>query len=73
MVVDHEEGSLVMKNQKLHQRESELRRRPDNDEVPTPPRDPIEPDPMNPVPQPPLDVEPERGQRPDLDWAEHED
>lgn len=34
-------------------------------------RDPIEPDPQNPAPPP--DTEPEREERPDLDWAEHED
>lgn len=36
------------------------------------PRDPIEPDPMNPE-LPPPDTKPERAERPDLDWAEHED
>lgn len=36
------------------------------------PRDPIEPDPMNPV-QVPADTEPRPTERPDLDWAEHED
>ena len=35
-----------------------------------PPHDPIEPDPMNPVQAPP-DSKP--AERPDLDWAEHED
>ena len=45
-----------------------------SDEVPpTAPRDPIEPDPMNPAEQPSADAEPERRERPDLDWAEHED
>ena len=39
------------------------------DELPsTSPPDPIEPDPMNPV-----DADPQLGERPDLDWAEHED
>jgi hypothetical protein len=37
------------------------------------PRDPIEPDAMNPVQAPPADTEPEPKERPDLDWAEHED
>lgn len=37
------------------------------------PRDPIESDPRNPEPAPPPDTEPERAERPDLDWAEHED
>ena len=46
--------------------------RPANNEVsPNTSRDPIEPDPMNPVQQPP--TVPECGERPDLDWAEHED
>lgn len=46
--------------------------RPDESEIPlSSPRDPIEPDPMNPAPPP--DAEPAREERPDLDWAEHED
>jgi hypothetical protein len=40
---------------------------------PPPPHDPIEPDPMNPIPVPPPDTEPRPAERPDLDWAEHED
>lgn len=40
---------------------------------PPPPHDPIEPDPMNPIPAPPPDTEPRPSERPDLDWAEHED
>lgn len=40
---------------------------------PTPPHDPIETDPMNPVPVPPADTEPRSPERPDLEWAEHED
>jgi hypothetical protein len=40
---------------------------------PMPPRDPIEPDPMNPVQSPPADTDPKPVERPDLDWAEHED
>jgi hypothetical protein len=36
-----------------------------------PPRDPIEPDPMNPMPPADTDLKP--AERPDLDWAEHED
>jgi hypothetical protein len=39
---------------------------------PRPPHDPIEPDPMNPVVAPP-DSKPMPSERPDLDWAEHED
>jgi hypothetical protein len=58
-----------MKKQKLQERDDES----DNDEVTTPPRDPIEPDPMNPVRELTRDAEPEHGPRPDLDWAEHED
>ncbi len=47
--------------------------RPDDKaDLPPPPHDPIEPDPMNPVPVPP-DTEPSSAERPDLDWAEHED
>jgi hypothetical protein len=38
-----------------------------------PPHDPIEPDPMDPVPVPPTDGEQKPPERPDLDWAEHED
>jgi hypothetical protein len=38
-----------------------------------PRRDPIEPDPMNPVQSPPADTDPKPVERPDLDWAEHED
>jgi hypothetical protein len=45
----------------------------DKDDLPPiPRRDPIEPDPMNPVPTP-ADAEPSPAERPDLDWAEHED
>jgi len=48
------------------------RRSGDNVDLPaTPPRDPIEPDPMH--PRPPTDTDPKRAERPDLDWAEHED
>jgi len=36
-------------------------------------KDPIEPDPMNPVQAPPADIESKSAERPDLDWAEHED
>jgi len=36
-----------------------------------PSRDPIEPHPMN--PKPPADTDPKQAERPDLDWAEHED
>jgi len=38
-----------------------------------PPRDPIEPDPMNPLQSPPADTDTKPAERPDLDWAEHED
>ena len=50
------------------------RRRPDDraDLSPNPPRDPNEPDPMNPRQVPSVDTEP-KPDRPDLDWAEHED
>ena len=44
-----------------------------SDVPPKLPRDPIEPDPMNPEPAPPPDTESEHVERPDLDWAEHED
>jgi hypothetical protein len=49
-------------------------RRPDDSAEPSPkqPRDPIEPDPMNPRQVPSVDTEP-KPDRPDLDWAEHED
>ncbi len=57
-----------MKKQKLQGRDDES-----DNEVTTPPRDPIEPDPMNPVGVPTRNAEPEHGPRPDLDWAEHED
>ena len=45
----------------------------DKREIPSSsPRDPIERDPLNPAaPQP--NIEPERRERPDLDWTEHED
>jgi hypothetical protein len=49
---------------------NETDRKSDATEPSPPPHDPIEPDPMNPVPAPP-DSEP--AERPDLDWAEHED
>lgn len=53
---------------------SDLPRSGDNVALPPiPPREPIEPDPMNPVPSPPADTDPKSTQRPDLDWAEHED
>jgi hypothetical protein len=42
-----------------------------SEKPPSSPRDPIEPDPMNPAPPP--GTEPAREERPDLDWAEHED
>jgi hypothetical protein len=38
-----------------------------------PPRDPIEPAPMSPVQSPLADTYPKPAERPDLDWAEHED
>ena len=45
----------------------------DNHDVPAAlPHDPIEPDPINPEPVPP-NTEPKISERPDLDWAEHED
>ena len=48
--------------------------RTDNSNDSPMPRDPIEPDPMNPVQVPaPADTEPKSTERPDLDWAEHED
>lgn len=51
---------------------SDPRRSGDNVDLPAmPPRDPIEPDPVN--PGPPADTEPKPAERPDLDWAEHED
>jgi hypothetical protein len=44
----------------------------DHSNVSPKPRDPIEPDPMNPVSvPPPVNIEPT--ERPELDWAEHED
>jgi hypothetical protein len=45
---------------------------PDHSNVSPTSRDPIEPDPMNPV-EVPADTEPKSTERPDLDWAEHED
>jgi hypothetical protein len=47
------------------------RRSEDNVDLPATPRDPIEPDPMN--PGPPADTDSKPAERPDLDWAEHED
>jgi len=47
-------------------------RQPDDSAPMPPPRDPIEPDPMNPAQIPSADTEP-KSDRPDLDWAEHED
>ncbi|HEV8431047.1 MAG TPA: hypothetical protein VGQ41_24300 [Pyrinomonadaceae bacterium] len=44
----------------------------DNVDLPAmPPPEPIESDPMH--PKPPADADPKRAERPDLDWAEHED
>lgn len=52
--------------------ESDPPRSGDNVDLPAmPPRDPIEPDPINPVT--PTDTNPKPAERPDLDWAEHED
>jgi hypothetical protein len=47
----------------------------DEPDLPPPrPHDPIEPDPPNPKPGLPRpDTEPRPTERPDLDWAEHED
>jgi hypothetical protein len=45
---------------------------PDHSNVSPAPRDPIEPDPLNPV-EAPGDTESKSTERPDLDWAEHED
>jgi len=49
---------------------------PPGDNADLPPRpqhDPIEPDPANPVSEQPPDAKPTPAERPDLDWAEHED
>lgn len=54
-------------------RETESQRPEHNADLPPPPRDPIEPDPMNSAESPPADTEPKPAERPDLDWAEHED
>ena len=43
-----------------------------NHDVPDAPHDPIEHDPINRGPVPP-NTEPKISERPDLDWAEHED
>jgi hypothetical protein len=46
----------------------------ETDEVPpTSQRDPFEPDPVNPAERSSADAGPQRGERPDLEWAEHED
>jgi hypothetical protein len=37
------------------------------------PDETVERDPLNPVPVQPPDAEPRPAERPDLDWAEHED
>jgi hypothetical protein len=47
--------------------------RADHADLPLMPRNPIELDPMNPVKVPPPDTEAKPAERPDLDWAEHED
>jgi hypothetical protein len=43
------------------------------DQPPILPNGPIESDPMNPLPEAPPDSESKPADRPDLDWAEHED
>jgi hypothetical protein len=58
---------LKTRNDKIDSEEQ-----PDHPNVSPTPRDPIEPDPMNPA-QVPTDAEPRSTERPDLDWAEHED
>ena len=44
-----------------------------SDIPPESPRNPIERDSTNAEPAPGLDSDPEHAERPDLDWAEHED
>jgi hypothetical protein len=56
----------------IHDRSMGDCEQPEHSNVSPTPRDPIEPDPMNPVPVP-ADTEPKSTERPDLDWAEHED
>lgn len=58
----------MSRNRKIDPRQSDDKGKP-----PTPPRDPIEPDPANPSPEAPQDSESSPEERPDLDWAEHED
>lgn len=65
-----------MEKHELQRRNEQSESEPlaETDEVPSnSPRDPIEPDPMNPVRRPSVGAEPQPGERPDLDWAEHED
>ena len=63
---------MAKRELKKHNEKTDLRQ-PDDSAQPSPkqPRDPIEPDPMNFVLVPP-DTQP-KSDRPDLDWAEHED
>ena len=58
----------MSRNEKIDQQQ-----RGDKADLPPSPHDPIEPDPMNPQPEPLPDTEPVPAERPDLDWAEHED
>jgi hypothetical protein len=59
----------MSRNRKIDPRQSDDKAKP----PPTPHRDPIEPDPTNPKPEAPQDSESKPEERPDLDWAEHED
>jgi hypothetical protein len=57
-----------------HNQEDRSPQRRDEPEQPLiPTNDTVESDPMNPVPAQSTDTEPRTAERPDLDWAEHED
>ena len=45
----------------------------DSVDLPAPPRDMTKPDPVNPAPVPRPETDAGRPERPDLEWAEHED
>ncbi len=56
-----------------NQKDESPQRRAQPEQPLTKPNETVERDPMNPVPAQPPAAEPRPAERPDLDWAEHED
>jgi hypothetical protein len=71
-VAAEEKAFMAKQELKKGNERDDPRRLSKNVDLPSmPPQDPIEPDPMN--PRTPAETDPKPAERPDLDWAEHED